>query len=259
MRHRFRTTIGSVFAAIALLAGTGTRASEITVAVASNFAAPMRIIAQDFTRLTGHQVRLSFAATGQFHAQIRHGAPFAVLLSADALTPEQLEREGLGVAGSRFTYATGRLALWSPRIGTVDPAGRVLQTGFVERIALANPRTAPYGAAARQVLVRLGLEEQLSGRIVEAMSIAQVYQFVASGNAAMGFVSLAQIYRDGVIARGAAWIVPESLHEPIRQDAILLQPGRNHAAAIALLAHLRSPATRELIRSFGYETPAEQP
>jgi molybdate transport system substrate-binding protein len=228
-------------------------AAELSVAVASNFIAPMKQIAADFERHSGHKTRLSFGSTGQFYAQIRHGAPFAILLAADQSTPERIERESLGVPGTRFTYATGRLVLWSTRPGLVDPQGEVLKTGAFDRIALANPKVAPYGAAAMEVMTRMGVADRLAPKRVEGTSVSQAYQFVASGNAALGFVALSQVLDAGTIRAGSAWIIPSSLHEPLRQDAILLNPGRNEPAARALLNYLRGEAAQSTLRQFGYE------
>lgn len=228
-------------------------ATEIKVAVAANFTAPMKVIAQDFERDTGHKLSLAFAATGQFYAQIRHGAPFAVLLAADDETPQKLEKEGWGVAGSRFTYATGRLVLWSPNPAGVDPRGAVLRNDTRDKIALANPKLAPYGAAAIEVLDHLGLRQRLAPRIVEGAHITQTFQFVASGNAQLGFVALSQVQENGQLRTGSAWLVPASMHRPIRQDAILLQPGQSQAGAVALLQYLRGDRARAIMNQFGYE------
>jgi molybdate transport system substrate-binding protein len=228
-------------------------AGDVQVAVASNFATPMQRIAEAFTRDTGHQMLLSVGASGRFHAQIVNGAPFDVFLSADAETPARLEAAGAAVPGSRFTYAIGRLVLWSARPGFVDAQGAVLRGGGFRHLALANPKTAPYGAAAQQALRGLGLFDTLRPKFVQGENIAQVQQFVASGNAELGFVALAQVWRNGVIAQGSAWIVPATLHAPIRQDAVLLLPGRDKPAAKALLAYLQGDAARALIRGFGYE------
>jgi molybdate transport system substrate-binding protein len=228
-------------------------AAEVSVAVAANFAAPMRKIAAAFERDTGHRTVLAFGSTGRFHAQIRHGAPFQVLLSADADTPARLEREGLGVPGTRFTYAVGRLVLWSRQPGRVDDRGEVLKSGGFERLALADPKLAPYGAAAVEVLTRLGLMPALVPRLVQGENIAQAYQLVATGNADLGFVALSQVLVDGKLAQGSAWIVPARLHEPIRQDALLLNRGKGDAAAAALLAYLRDDKARAIVRSFGYD------
>ena len=227
--------------------------AEVQVAVAANFAAPMKAIAEAFQRDTGHKVAMALGSSGQFYAQIRNGAPFAVFLSADDETPARLEREGLAVPGSRQTYATGRLALWSRRAGYVDPRGEVLSQGGFDKIAIANPSLAPYGAAAIEVLEQLGLRSRLSSRIVQGANVSQVHQFVFSGNATLGFVALSQVMRHGQILEGSAWLVPSTLHRPIRQDAVLLQPGRSQAAAMALLDYLQSANAQAIIRSFGYE------
>ncbi|MCQ4265915.1 molybdate ABC transporter substrate-binding protein [Pseudomonas stutzeri] len=230
-------------------------ADEVRVAVAANFTAPMQKIAEAFARDTGHRAVLAFGATGKFYAQINNGAPFDVLLAADEQTPQRLEDEGQGVTGSRFTYAIGSLVLWSAREGYVDPQGRVLTDGDFRHLALANPKTAPYGAAALQTLEKLGLRERLQPRFVQGENIAQTHQFVASGNAELGFIALSQVVEDGRIARGSAWRVPADQHQPIRQDALLLQRGEHNPAARALLDYLRSASAVALIRAYGYEVP----
>lgn len=230
-------------------------ADEVRVAVAANFTAPMQKIAEAFARDTGHRAVLAFGATGKFYAQINNGAPFDVLLAADEQTPQRLEDEGQGVTGSRFTYAIGSLVLWSAREGYVDPQGRVLTDGDFRHLALANPKTAPYGAAALQTLEQLGLRERLQPRFVQGENIAQTHQFVASGNAELGFIALSQVIEDGRIARGSAWRVPADQHQPIRQDALLLQRGEHNPAARALLDYLRSASAVALIRAYGYEVP----
>nr|MBO2510070.1 molybdate ABC transporter substrate-binding protein [Gammaproteobacteria bacterium] len=218
MRRRFLTAL---FALIAIGRLSGAAADEVQVAVAANFAGPLQAMAEDFRNTTGHRLVASFGATGQFYAQIRHGAPFEVFLAADAATPARLEEEGEALPGSRFTYAIGTLALWSARPGYVDAGGGVLKGQGFRHLAIANPKTAPYGQAAIQVLERLGLREALAGRLVEGQSITQAHQFVASGNAELGFVALSQIQQDGRLGSGSAWIVPAGLHEPIRQDALI--------------------------------------
>lgn len=236
----------------ALLPPLLARAGEVGVAVAANFTAPMQRIAQAFERDTGHKASLSFGSTGRFYAQVRAGAPFQVLLAADAATPQKLEREGLGVPGSRFTYATGRLVLWSATPGLVDGAGQVLRNPGSGRIAIADPRLAPYGAAAMETMDNLGLLTALRPRLVQGENIAQAWQFVSTGNAPLGFVALSQVMVDGRIDGGSAWIVPERLHAPIRQDAVLLATGKDNAAAAALLAYLRGDTARAIIRAHGY-------
>ena len=227
-------------------------AAEVSVAVASNFMAPMQKIAQAFEQDTGHKAVLSFGSTGSFYAQIKNGAPFQVLLAADTQTPLRLEKEGLGVAGSRFTYAVGQLVLWSRQPGLVDDKGAVLRSGHFARIALANPKLAPYGTAAVEVMGQMGVLKDIQPKLVQGENIAQTYQFIATGNAQLGFVALSQVMADGKIAPGSGWPVPPGLHAPILQDAILLGKGRDNPAALALLNYLKSEKSRALIRSFGY-------
>lgn len=241
---------------LAWLLAAAAHAETVAVAVAANFSAPMQRIAAEFEKDTGHRAELSLGATGKFYAQVRNGAPFEVLLSADDVTPARLAAEGAAVAESRFTYAIGRLALWSARPAFVDAQGEVLAKGRFERLAIANPKTAPYGAAAIEALGRLRLLDTLKLKFVQGENIAQTQQFVASGNAELGFVALSQVWRDGALSSGSAWIVPAALHAPLRQDAVLLLPGRAKPAALALLDYLRGAKARALIRGFGYELPA---
>lgn len=238
-------------ALVTCLLAWSSQAAEVKVAVAANFAAPMKVIAQDFERETGHKVHLAFGATGTFHAQIKNGAPFDVLLAADESTPSQLEKEGLTVAGSRQTYAIGRLVLWSPQASLVDARGEVLRSKSFKRLALANLKLAPYGAAALQVLQGLGLSDKLP--VVEAAHIGQVFQFVTSGNAELGFVAMSQVFENGKLRSGSAWVVPARLHAPLRQDAVLLKHGQHQPAAQAFLNHLRGEKAKAVIQAFGYE------
>jgi molybdate transport system substrate-binding protein len=228
-------------------------ADTVQVAVAANFLAPLQKIAPEFEKASGHRLLLTAGATGKFYAQIRAGAPFEVLLAADDETPAKLEKEGAAVAGTRYTYAIGRLALWSPKPGVVDASGAVLKRGEFRHLALANPKTAPFGAAAVEALQKLGLHDALAAKFVQGENIAQAHQFVATGNAELGFVALSQVWQEGRLAAGSAWIVPSSLHAPIRQDAILLNPGRGRPAAEALLKFLRGEHARAAIRAYGYE------
>ncbi|MDE3011554.1 MAG: molybdate ABC transporter substrate-binding protein [Pseudomonadota bacterium] len=234
------------------LACAAARGDEVQVAVAANFTAPMQKIAAAFARDTGHQARLVFGATGKFYAQIHSGAPFEVLLSADDETPARLVKEGAALAGSRFTYAIGKLVLWSPRPGLVDADGAVLKSTAFTHLAWCNPRLAPYGAAAQQTMQALGIFDALQARLVQGENIGQAYQFVASGNAELGFVALSQVWHDGQLGEGSMWLVPARLYEPIRQDAVLLKPGEGHAAARALLDYLKSGPARAVITSYGY-------
>lgn len=239
--------------ALLLLVAALARADETQVAVAANFAAPMQQIAAAFERDTGHKASLAFGATGKFYAQIRNGAPFDVLLAADDETPARLEQEGAAVAGSRFTYAVGRLALWSAKAGFVDPDGEILKRGDFRHLAIANPKLAPYGAAAVETLTALGRLEAVQPKFVQAENIAQAYQFAATGNAELGFVAVSQIFKDGRIAAGSAWLVPARMHTPIRQDAVLLARGRGKPAAVSLLDYLKSDKARAIVRSYGYD------
>lgn len=228
------------------------QAAEVRVAVASNFSAPMKQIAAEFEKETGHNVLLAFGASGKFYAQIRNGAPFHLFLSADDGKPAQLVKDGLTVAGSRFTYAVGTLVLWSAQPGFVDPKGEVLRKGTFTKIAIANPQLAPYGTAAMEVLTRLGLLAALQPRFVQGENISQTYQFVGTGNAELGFVALSQVMKNGRVTSGSAWIVPDKMHSPIRQDAVLLSSGRDNAAAKALMAYLKTEKAKKIIRSYGY-------
>lgn len=243
-------------AAAALLtigASLASEAAEVQVAVAANFFAPMKAIAAEFEKTTGHKAVLSSGATGKFYAQIQSGAPFDVFLAADDETPARLDKENATVAGSRFTYATGKLVLWSARPDLVDAKGEVLRSAKFAHIALAAPKLAPYGAAAVETLTRLGLLAQLEPRFVQGESIGQAFSFVSTGNAELGFVALSQVWENGKLRSGSAWIVPAELHGPIRQDAVLLARGKDNAAATALMAYLKSDAAKAVIRSFGYD------
>lgn len=228
-------------------------ADDVQVAVASNFTAPMKLIASEFEKTTGHRALLSFGATGKFYAQISNGAPFDVLLAADDETPARLEKDGFAVAGSRFTYATGRLVLWSAQAGLVDDQGEVLRTGRFKHLAIAAPKLAPYGTAALQTLSKLGLQLLLAPRLVQGESIGQAFGFVTSGNAELGFVALSQVLEAGKIKSGSGWVVPESLHSPIRQDAVLLAQANNKPAAAMLMTFLKTDQAKAVIRAFGYQ------
>jgi molybdate transport system substrate-binding protein len=241
-----------VLAACLACVTAGVRADEVLVAVAANFSAPMKRIAADFEKDSGHRAQLAFGATGAFYAQIRNGAPFQVLLSADDETPARLAQEGLAEASSRFTYAIGSLVLWSAKPGYVDGRGEVLETTTFTKLALANPKTAPYGRAAIETLTKLGLLKSLEPKFVRGENIAQTFQFVMTGNAELGFVAMSQVMKDGRVAEGSAWQVPEEMHQPIRQEAVLLTTARHDAAALALLQYLKSDKARAIIRAFGY-------
>lgn len=229
-------------------------ADEVPVAVAANFSAPMQKIAAEFERDTGHKVVAAYGSTGKFYAQIKNGAPFEVLLAADDETPARLAAENAAVAGSQFTYAIGKLVLWSAKPAVVDAKGEVLKQGGFDHLALANPKLAPYGAAAVQAMKTLGVYDALQPKIVTAESIAQSWQFVSSGNALLGFVALSQVLKDGKI-EGSAWVVPSSLYPPIHQDVVILEKGKGKPAAEALVNYLKTAKARAIITRFGYSLP----
>lgn len=247
--------LGSLFTLLSLAACTlalPVHAAQVQVAVASNFAAPMQAIAALFEKDTGHQAVLVLGSTGKLAAQVRNGAPFAVLLAADSNTPKQLAADGLAVASSQFTYAQGQLALWSAKPGVVDAQGAVLAGPLPGKLAVADARRAPYGAAAAQVLAARGLTAAVQPHLVVSENIGQAFQFVKTGNAALGFVALSQIMVDGKVSSGSAWLVPRQLYAPITQDAILLNKGAEQPAAWALLQFLQSAKARQLMRAYGY-------
>jgi len=227
-------------------------AAEVLVAVAANFMQPMKQIAQAFAKDSGHQAQLSFGASGQLMAQIQHGAPYQVLLSADAALPALLVQKGLAVPNTSFTYAVGQLVLWSADPKRVDGQGDVLRKGSFQRIARANPKLAPYGAATVQVVERMGLAAALQNKWVQGENINQTHQFVASGNADLGFVALSQVIAPSSQPTGSMWLVPSAWHDPILQNAVLLSKGKDSPAAIALMAFLKTPAARDIIRQAGY-------
>lgn len=229
-------------------------ADDIAIAVASNFTEPMQKIAAAFEKDTGHKVQLSPGATGKLYAQIRNGAPFELFLSADDTTPTLLEKEGQAMINSHFTYATGKLVLWSAKPGVVDNQGAVLKTGQFAHLAIANPATAPYGAAAVETLKKLGVLATWQPKFVQGDNITQTFQFVSTGNAELGFVALSQVWKDGQFTSGSAWLVTPSLYEPPHQDAVLLNKGANKAAAKALFEYLKGNTARQIIRRYGYDT-----
>ena len=239
---------------IALMVGShAALAEDVNVAVAANFTAPMNAIAAEFAKDTGHKALLSFGSSGKFYAQIKNGAPFQMFLSADDEKPAMLEKEGMAVPGSRFTYAIGTLVLWSAKPGFVDDKGAVLKGGQFNKLALASPKLAPYGTAAMEVMAGLGLTSALGPKLVQGENIAQTWQFVSTGNAELGFVALSQVMKDGKISSGSAWVVPAKLHTPIRQDAVILASGKGNAAAEALSRYLKGDKAKAIIRAYGYD------
>ena len=236
--------------ALALAMGGNALAAETKVAVAANFTDAAREIATAFKARTGHEAALSFGSSGQFYAQIANGAPYEVFLSADAERPRKAEAEGLAVPGSRFTYAVGRLVLFSRTPGLVDGEGAVLKTGRFEKLSIADPRAAPYGRAAVEALTRLKLYDALKPRIVQGASITQAFQYVQTGAAELGFVALSQVVGE---PGGSRWIVPAADHAPIEQQAVLLKTGQDREAAKAFLKFLKGPEAKAIIRRYGYE------
>jgi molybdate transport system substrate-binding protein len=226
-------------------------AADTSVAVAANFTEPAKEIAAAFKAKTGNTATLSFGSSGQFYTQISHGAPFEVFLSADAERPQKAEAEGFAAPKARFTYAVGRLVLYSKTAGLVDNAAAVLKGGKFEKIAIADPAAAPYGLAAVQTMTKLGLYDRLKPKIVQGSSITQAYQFVDTGAAELGFVALSQVINQ---PGGSRWVVPARYHAPIDQQAVLLKTGQDNPAAKAFMTFLKSPAAIAIIKRYGYET-----
>ncbi len=245
--------VAGMVTAVALATAGVVQAAEVQVAVAANFTAPMKQIATDFEKDTGHKAVLSFGSTGKFYAQIREGAPFEVFVAADDETPARIEKEGGAVAGTRSTYAIGKLVLWSKDAGLVDDKGEVLKAGKVDRLAIADPKLAPYGAAAVEAMTKLGVYDGWKSKIVQGESIGQAFQFAATGNAAIGFVALSQVYAEGKLKEGSAWIVPADLYTPIRQDIVVLAKGKDNPAAAALVEYLKGDKARAVIKGYGYD------
>ena len=235
-----------------MLATGQSLAEEIRVAVASNFSIAITALAERFEADSGHTVALIPGSTGKHYAQIKHGAPFDAFFAADTKRPELLAQEGVGLPGSRFTYAFGKLILWSPQAGYVDPEGKVLEQGTFRHLAVANPKLAPYGKAAREVLQARGVWDALKARTVRGENISQTFQFVRSGNAELGLVAWSQLKQPGHPVTGSWWVVPQALYTPIEQQAVLLKESE---AARAFLSFVKNEKSRALIRSFGYDTP----
>lgn len=253
--HRLLQGLGAAVAA-SLLGLASAHAESVSVAVAANFTEPAKALAAQLKETTGHEALLSFGATGAFYTQITEGAPFDVFLAADSERPRLLEQEDRIVPGSRFTYAMGQLVLWSAKEGKVDEAGQVLERGDFNKLAIANPKLAPYGAAAVQTMKWLGLAKQLEPRLVTGASIGQTLNFVATGNADIGFVALSQVLVDGKLRGGSMWRVPAEAHAPIVQDAVILKRAADNPAARAWVELLKSAETRALLSSrYGYATP----
>jgi len=248
-----RLLLNRFTAALLALVPWFAQAETVQVAVAANFAEPIKAIAAEWQRTSGHKLNATAGATGKLYAQIKNGAPFDVFLAANAQAPEALEAEGLVEPGSRFTYAKGQLVLWSANAQRVDAQGEVLNRADLGKVAYANPKTAPYGTAAVQLMTALGLTAALTPKLVQGESIGQTYAFVYTGNADVGFVALSQVFENGKLKSGSMWRPPRNLYAPIEQDAALLKRGANNAAARAFIQWLKSPEGQALIRTFGYE------
>jgi molybdate transport system substrate-binding protein len=227
-------------------------AEQALVAVAANFVPPFREIALEFEKSTGHQLQVAGGSSGNFYSQIKNGAPFDVFFSADMERPKLLEDEGFGVKGTRLTYAVGRLVLWSPNADLVK-GGETLRFKQYKRLAIANPKTAPYGLAAMQAMQKLEIWESLQPQIVMGENLGQTMGFIESGNAQLGFVALSQVMDPKIKGKGSHWNVPTNLHEPIKQDVILLTKGKDNPAAKALMEFMSGPQAKGVIERYGYE------
>lgn len=245
-------TVKAILTLLVLGSSIPASAEEIRVAVASNFRNTGRMLAEQFNAANSDQVVMIFGSSGKLYAQIKQGAPFDVFLSADAERPQKLETEGKAISGTRMTYAIGKLTLWSSKADLVDEQGAILEQGAFSKLAMANPRHAPYGAAARQVLEKLQLQDDLKGKIVLGGNIEQAFQYITSGNAELGFVARAQLAQSIWGSQGSRWDVPDSLYSPVEQQAVLIQ---DKPGARAFLAILSSPEARQLIQSHGYAVP----
>jgi len=235
-----------------VITGPLARAGTVRVAVSSNFAGTLRDLAGPFEQQTGHRVQITPGSTGKHYAQISNGAPFDVFLAADVRRPALLEAAGFGVPGSRFTYALGQLVLWSPEAGKVDAKGTILRRGDFSRLAMANPKLAPYGRAAREVLESCGVWDRLQAKIVRGENIAQTFQFIRSKNAQLGFIARSQLLRKGKAPGGSWWNIPRTRYRPIEQQALQL---RDTPAAQAFMRFLKSPLARKVIKDNGYGLP----
>ena len=236
-----------------LLLGQASWSATVLVAVAANFSKPMAEIVSQFEKATGHSVKLSFGSSGKFVSQLENGGPFEVLLSADEKGPEKLEQAGLTVPNTRFVYALGKLVLWSSKPNFVDDKGKILMTSNFKHLALADPKVAPYGAAAIDVLKKMKLLEKLQPLFVQGENIAQTYQFISTANAELGFLALSQVIENGKIVGGSSWIIPDNLHAPIRQGAVLMKKGAENPAARALIDYLKSIPALAIIDKYGYD------
>jgi len=239
-----------MLAILVTLAPCRSLADEIRVATASNFRHVMSALASQFEQQSEHEVALIFGSTGKHFAQIRNGAPFDAYFAADAKHPQLLEHDGLAVPGSRFTYAVGKLVLWSPQANFIDSLGHILERGDFRHLAIANPDLAPYGEAAREALEAMGLWNLLGRRLVRGENIGQAFQFVNSGNAELGLVAWSQLRRNDSTIEGSYWLIPAHYYSPIEQQAILLQ---DTSAARMFMLFIRGDESAKIIRAHGYD------
>ena len=248
MRKSIKMTLA---AALGAAAGAAS-AADVLVAVAANFTAPAKELAPIFEKQTGHKLVLSFGGTGMFYGQIKNGADFDVLLAADAKTPKKAIEEGYAVAGTSFTYAVGKLVLWSSDAQKITDAEALLKKGDFNKCAVANPKLAPYGLAAYEALKAMGIFEKVQPKFVEGDNIGKTFNFVKTGNAEVGFVALSQVSKDGKLTSGSGWVVPEKYYNPIRQDAVLLKNGKNAEAAKEFLQFLQGAEAARIKEAYGY-------
>lgn len=230
------------------------KAEQINIAVASNFIKPMKKIVQIYEKQSGHKVVMSFGSSGKFFAQISHGAPYHIFFSADQEKIIALEKANLIIKNSRFTYAIGALVLWSPTEGYFTDGAAFLADGHFKKLAMANPKLAPYGRAAQEVLAYTSLSEQVRTKQVIAENIAQAFQFATTGNAEIGLIALSQVMNNGVISSGSSWVIPHSYYQPIKQDAAILKRAKNNQVSQDFIAFMRSSEVKSIMTSFGYTT-----
>jgi len=248
--------INSIISATLLLSSSVACAGEVNVAVAGNFFKPIKVLAADFEEKSGHRIALSVGATGKLYAQISNGAPFELFFAADQKRPTKLVTQKLAVKASQFTYAQGQLVLWSKNTDAIDAQGSILSSPDLQRLAIANPKAAPYGEQAVNALTKLGLYKQLENKIVQGQNIGQTYQYVSSGSVEQGIIAMSQVTVNGEITTGSAWVIPSELYDAIQQDAVLLERGKDNPVAQQFLDYIKSPSAIKIIRSFGYEVGA---
>lgn len=256
MKSITKRSIGLIFLCSNLSFATVAYAGQVSVAVAGNFFKPIKVLAAQFEAQSGHKVELAVGATGKLYAQISNGAPFELFFAADQRRPSKLIAQQLAVKSSQFTYAQGQLVLWSKNPDVIDAQGKRLSAPEMKRLAIANPKAAPYGEQAVNALKKLGLYQQLQGKLVQGQNIGQTYQYVSSGSVEQGIIAMSQVTVNGQISDGSAWIIPSELYDPIKQDAVLLNKGASNPVAKAFLDYIKSPAAVQIIRSFGYQVDA---